>query len=289
LGIETASGKATVTETDLNGDGIREYVMENGHVKVTLLAVGGRVIEYVVKAKNDNVLFKLWPEKPEDDRRPYRERGFYPYGGFEDFLGQPSIETHKIYDATVVKSEGEYVQVKMTADYFGNTIEKIYSLYGDSPLLEVRFATRMINPELNVIGPQPIYEVGESHGPEDVFVIPEQGGLQEYRMRTDRYYGKKLDLAEGWNAAYDTKQDIAFVGAYPVARPLFLHLWMNHPSNGDARYFYAELQPWTPLFMKTTSYFSYYMWADAGNWQKALDALKERNLITKREKQIENR
>jgi len=249
-----------------------------------LLAIGARVIEYTVKAKNDNVLFKLWPEKPKDDRRPYRERGFYPFGGFEDFLGQPSIETHKVYDVTVVKSEGEYVQVKMTADYFGNTIEKVYSLYGDSPLLEVRFATRMINPELNVIGPQPIYEIGKFHGPEDVFIVPEKDGLQEYRMRTDRYYGKKLDLTEGWNAGYDTKEDIAFVSAYPVARPFFLHMWMNHPSNGDANYFYAEFQPWTPLFMNTTSYFSYYMWADTGNWQKALDALKERNLITKREK-----
>ncbi|MDR1222673.1 MAG: hypothetical protein LBL07_07350 [Tannerella sp.] len=281
LGIEAASGKATVTETDLDGDGIMEYVMENGHVKATLLAIGARVIEYTVKAKNDNVLFKLWPEKPGDDRRPYRERGFYPYGGFEDFLGQPSIETHKVYDAAVIKPEGGYVQVKMTADYFGNVIEKVYSLYGDSPLLEVRFAVKMINPELNVIGPQPIYEVGKSHGPEDVFVIPEKSGLQEYRMRTDRYYGKKLDLAEGWNAAYDTGEDIAFINAYPVARPLFLHLWMNHPSNPDAGYFYAEFQPWTPLFMRTTSYFSCYMWADAGTWQKALDALRKRNLITK--------
>jgi hypothetical protein len=284
LGVETASGKATVTATDLNGDGVAEYVMENAHVKATLLTTGARVIEYVVKAKNDNVLFKLWPEKPADDRRPYRERGFYPFGGFEDFLGQPSIETHKIYDAVVVKSEGEYVQVKMTADYFGNAIEKVYSLYGDSPLLEVRYALKMIHPELNVIGPQPIYEVGKSHGPEDVFTIPEKEGLQEYHMRTDRYYGKKLDLAEGWNAAYDTKEDIAFVSAYPVARPLFLHLWMNHPSNPDANYFYAEFQPWTPLFMRTTSYFSYYMWADTGSWQKALNALKERNLITEKDK-----
>jgi hypothetical protein len=172
----------------------------------------------------------------------------------------------------------------MTADYFGNTIEKVYSLYGDSPLLEVRYAMKMINPELNVIGPQPIYEVGKSHGPEDVFTVPEKDGLQEYRMRTDRYYGKKLDLAEGWNAAYDTKEDIAFINAYPVTRPIFLHMWMNHPSNSDARYFYAEFQPWTPLFMRTTSYFSCYMWAAAGPWQKALEALKERNLITKIDK-----
>lgn len=282
LGVEASSGFARIEEVDFNGDGISEYVMENEQVKVTLLTTGARVIEYIVKEKNDNVLFKLWPQKPDDDRRSYRERGFYPYGGFEDFLGQPSIETHKIYEAAVEKREGAYVQVRMTADYYGNSIEKIYTLYGNTPLLEVRFATKMINSELNVIGPQPIYEIGKAHGPEDRFIIPEKDGLQEYRMKADRYYGKKLNITEGWNAGYDTQEDIAFVSAYPVARPIFLHMWMNHPSNPDAHYFYAEFQPWTPLFMRTTSYFSYYMWADAGDWQKALEELKNRNLITTR-------
>ncbi|GHT69110.1 hypothetical protein AGMMS50239_35360 [Bacteroidia bacterium] len=280
LGVETPSGFAKIEDIDLNGDGISEYVMENEQVKITLLTTGARVIEYIVKKKNDNVLFKLWPEKADDDRRAYRERGFYPYGGFEDFLGQPSLETHKVYDAVVEKREGEYVRLYMTADYYGNFIEKTYTLYGNTPLLEVRFAMKMINPELNVIGPQPILEIGKVHGTEDKFIIPEKDGLQEYRMRTDRYYGKKLDIVEGWNAGYDTREDIAFVGAFPVTRPVFLHLWMNHPSNPDAHHFYAEFQPWTPLFMRTTSYFSYYMWADAGNWQKALGELKNRNLIT---------
>jgi hypothetical protein len=280
LGVETPSGFAKIEDTDLNGDGISEYVMENEQVKITLLTTGARVIEYIVKKKNDNVLFKLWPQKADDDRRAYRERGFYPYGGFEDFLGQPSLETHKVYDAVVEKREGEYVRLRMTADYYGNFIEKIYTLYGNTPLLEVRFAMKMINPELNVIGPQPILEIGKVHGTEDKFIIPEKDGLQEYRMRPDRYYGKKLDVVEGWNAGYDTREDIAFIGAFPVTRPVFLHLWMNHPSNRDAHHFYVEFQPWTPLFMRTTSYFSYYMWADAGNWQKALDELKSRNLIT---------
>ncbi|WP_298652720.1 hypothetical protein [uncultured Proteiniphilum sp.] len=280
LGVEASSGFARMEDVDLNGDGISEYVMENQQVKVTLLTTGARVIEYIVKKKNDNVLFKLWPQKPDDDRRTYRERGFYPYGGFEDFLGQPSIETHKVYDATVEKREGEYVRLRMTAEYYGNFIEKLYTLYGNTPLLEVRFAMRMINPELNIIGPQPILEIGKAHGLEDRFIIPEKDGLQEYRMRADRYYGKKLDVIEGWNAGYDTQEDIAFVGAYPVTRPIFLHMWMNHPSNPDTNYFYAEFQPWVPLFMRSTSYFSYYMWAEAGDWQKVLDELKNRNLIT---------
>lgn len=282
LGIERADGYARVTEVDLNDDGVPEYVMENERVKATLLTTGGRVIEYIVKEKNDNVFFKLWPEKADDDRRPYRDRGFYPYGGFEDFLGQPSIETHKIYEATIVKSEGEYVEVKMTADYYGNSIEKTYLLYGDTPLLEARFEMRMINPELNMMGPQPIMELGEKHGPEDLFIIPEMDGLHEYRMRTDRYYGMKLDISEGWNAAYDSREEITFLSAFPVTQPIFLHLWMNHPSNPDARYFYAELQPWIQLRMRTTTYFSYYMWADAGSWKNALTEMKKRNLITSR-------
>lgn len=283
LGIERSNGHAIITEVDLNDDGISEYIMENERVKAILLTVGGRIIEYIVKEKKDNVFFKLWPEKPDDDRRPYRDRGFYPYGGFEDFLGQPSIETHRIYDATIMKSEGEYVAVKMRADYHGNTIQKTYILYGNTPLLEARFEMKMINPELNMMGPQPIIELGEKHGPEDLFIIPEKDGLHEYRMRTDRYYGMKLDISEGWNAAYDSSEDISFFSAFPVSQPIFLHLWMNHPSNPDAQYFYAELQPWIPLLMRTTTYFSYYFWADSGSWKNTLNEMKRRNLITKRE------
>lgn len=282
LGVEDSRtlGNVQLNVVDLNGDSIPEYVMENEKVKVTLLTTGARVIEYIVKEKNDNVLFKLWPEKPEDDKRPYRYRGFYPYGGFEDFLGEPSIETHKIYHASVEKEKGEYVQVRMSADFYGNLIEKTFTLYGNSPLLEVRFALKMINPELNILGPQPIYEVGKVHGPEDIFIVPEMDGQKEYRMRTDDYYGMKLDLIEGWNASYDTRENISFVVAYPVSQPIFLHMWMNHPRNRSARFYYAEFQPWVPLYTRTTSYFSFYMWADAGNWKNGLEELKNRNLIT---------
>ncbi len=91
-----------------------EYRLENDSVEITLLATGARVIEYIVKSRKDNVLFKLWPEKADDDRRAFRKRGYYPYGGFEDFLGQGSMETHRVYDAAIIKKEGDYVQVKMT-------------------------------------------------------------------------------------------------------------------------------------------------------------------------------
>lgn len=280
LGVGAATGKPYVYPIDLNSDGIPEYRMENDSVQVTLLATGARVIEYIVKSRKDNIFFKLWPEKAIDEKRVFRKRGYYPYGGFEDFLGQGSMETHKVYNAEIVRKEGDYVRVKMTADYYGNKIEKIFTLYGNSPLLEVQFALTFHDPDANVIGPQPIMELGEKHGPEDVFTIPEKDGLHEYRMKPEKYYGRVFFLKEGWNAGYDTKQDIAFVGAFPVTEPLFLHMWMNHPSNSEAHYYYAEFQPWTPIYQKSTMYFSYYIWGMGGKWEDALKALRDRNLIT---------
>jgi len=50
------------------------------------------------------------------------------------------METHKVYDAKLIKREGDFVQVKMSADYYGNKLEKTFTLYGNSPLLEVRYA-----------------------------------------------------------------------------------------------------------------------------------------------------
>jgi hypothetical protein len=245
-----------------------------------LLTTGARVIEYIVKSRNDNILFKLWPEKAADDKRSFRKRGYYPYGGFEDFLGQGSMETHRVYDAEILKKEGDYVSVRMTTDYFGNKLEKIFTLYGNSPLLEVRFALTFKNPEANVLGPQPILELGEKHWTEDVFTIPEKDGLNEYRMMTEDYYGRLFFLKEGWNAGYDEKQDITFVGAFPVTEPLFLHMWMNHPKNSEAHFYYAEFQPWVPIYQKSTMYFTYYLWGSGGKWQKGVQELRNRNLIS---------
>jgi hypothetical protein len=280
LGVGAAAGTPYVYEVDLNSDGIMEYRMENDSVQITLLATGARVIEYIVKSRQDNILFKLWPDKANDEKRAYRKRGYYPYGGFEDFLGQGSMETHKVYDAEILKKEGDYVRVKMTADYYGNRLEKIFTLYGNSPLLEVQFALTFKNPEANVLGPQPILELGTRHWTEDVFTIPEKDGVHEYIMKPEKYYGRLFFLKEGWNAGYDTKEDIAFVGAFPVTEPLFLHMWMNHPVNGDAHYYYAEFQPWTPIYQKSTMYFSYYIWGAGGPWENGVKALRERNLIT---------
>ena len=280
LGVDPPAGQVTVAPVDLNGDGLMEYRLENDKVRVTLLAIGARVIEYIVKEKNDNVLFKLWPEKEHSDRRPFRERGFYPYGGFEDFLGQASIETHKVYDAEIVKSGGTSASVRMTADYYGNKLEKTFTLDGASPLLEVRFALEFRNPELNMLGPQPILALGEKHWTEDVFVVPAKSGRREARMRPEEYFGEVFFLKEGWNAGRDTVEDVSFVGAFPVSEPEFLHMWMNHPSNGESAHYYAEFQPWVPIFQKTVRYFSYYLWGAAGPWENGLEELRRRNLVT---------
>ncbi|HUX96526.1 MAG TPA: hypothetical protein VMV47_12410 [Bacteroidales bacterium] len=282
LGVGAATGSPRLTVTDLNSDGVNEYIMENDSVKLTLLTTGARVIEYIVKSKNDNVMYKQWPVKPEDDKRSFRKRGYYPYGGFEDFLGQASMETHKVYDAEILKAKGDYLQVRMTADYYDNKLEKTYTLYGNSPLLEVRFAVTFRNPEANMIAPVPVLELGRKHWTEDVFIAPEIGGLKEYRMLPERYYGRVILLKEGWDAGYDTMEDISFVAAFPVKPPLFLHMFMNHPRNPDAHFYCHEFQPWVPIFSKSTMYFTYYFWGKSGNWQEGVKSLRERNLITTR-------
>jgi hypothetical protein len=283
LGVEAATGRPTVTEVDLNGDSLPEYRLENNKVRVTLLAIGARIIEYFVKERNDNVLFKLWPEKElATDKRPFRERGFYPYGGFEDFLGQASIETHKVYDAEITRRDGACVQVRMWADYYGNRLEKTFTLYGNSPLVEVRYAIDFKNPELHMIGPQPILELGKRHWTEDAFFVPTVTGIREFHMRPEEFFGEVMSLKEGWNAGRDTVEDVCFVGAYPVSEPEFLHMWMNHPSNGESNHYYAEFQPWVPIFHKNVRYFTYYLWGAPGRWEDAVEALRQRNLITER-------
>lgn len=280
LGVGKPKGSAHAYEIDLNKDGINEYRLENDSVQITLLRTGARVIEYIVKSRNDNVFFKLWPEKTGDDKRPNRMWQFYPYGGFEDFLGQASMETHRVYDAEMIMSKGSYVQVKMITDYYGNKLEKIFTLFANSPLLEIRFALTFKNPEANMLGPQPLIELGKSHGTEDVFIVPGLGGLEKYIMKPESSYGKAITVKEGWYAGYDSSEDISFIGTYPVDQPIFLHMWMNHPNNSASHYYYVEMQPWTPIYQKSIMYFTCYLWGAGGNWEAALKELRNRNLIS---------
>lgn len=280
LGIGAESGNVKLREVDLNGDGVNEYEMENSRVKVTLLTTGARIIEYKVKGVDDNVFFKLWPDQPCDVNRSNRDWGFWPFGGFEDFLGQASVETHKVYDAEITRNDGKCAEVTMTADYYGNIFNKTYTLYGDTPLVGVRYALDFVNPELSIMGPQPILVLGKSHGQEDKFYVPELDGVNTYVMDPVNMYGRMMSLKEGWNAGYDIRENVSYVGAYPVGRPNHLHMWMNLDTNGESHYPYAEFQPWVPIYTGNTTFFSYYMWADGCPWEQSLQELKDRNLIT---------
>lgn len=283
LGIGEEAGDAVkLWKEDVNGDGIDEIYMENSKVRVMLLAIGARIMEYYVKEKDDNVFFKNWPNEPYDPERPYRKRNFWPFGGFEDFLGQASVETHEVYDCEVLKEGGEYAEVRMVADYYGNKIEKIFTLYGDTPLLSIRFALNMVNPEFNVLGPQPILEVGKAHDVQDQIIVPEKEGLSDYHVDMADYWGKFLFPVEGWNVDYDPAEDVYFAGAFPVDQPFTLHMWHNHPRNRDTRFYYCELQPWMEIYRGNTTWFSYYMWAGGGSWEEGIQALRDRNLITEK-------
>ena len=167
-------------------------------------------------------------------------------------------------------------------DYYGNKIEKVFTLYGDTPLLSIRFALNMVNPEFNVLGPQPILEVGKAHDPQDKIIVLEKEGLSDYHVDMADYWGKFLFPVEGWNVDYDPVEDVYFAGAFPVDQPFTLHMWHNHPRNRDTRFYYCELQPWMEIFRHNTTYFSYYMWAGGGSWEDGVQALRDRNLITEK-------
>ena len=126
--------------------------------------------------------------------------------------------------------------------------------------------------------------IGKEHGMEDVFVIPDLDGIQEYRMKKEVYYGRIFNMKEGWNAGYDTRENIGFIGAFPVDQPEFMHMYMNHPLNPASHYYYVEFQPWIHITRKNKMYFSYYMWASAERWENGLKEMRERNLISQTKK-----
>ena len=39
------------------------------------------------------------------------------------------METHKVYNVEVLQKEGDFVRVRMTADYYGNKLEKTFTPY----------------------------------------------------------------------------------------------------------------------------------------------------------------
>ena len=165
ISIRNEKATASIHTEDLNNDGIPEIVMENSKIRATILLFGGRVIEYILKSRNENMLFKLWPNKPPWDQKPEGRRAFYPYGGLEEFIGYPTIEGHIVFNYKILKDKGDYVRVKVWANIHGSKIEKIITLYGESELLEVRYAFSDMDESIRVIGVNPLVGIGKSTGP----------------------------------------------------------------------------------------------------------------------------
>ncbi len=280
ISIQSQSGQVNVSKSDLDGDGIPEIVMENSKIKATLLLFGGRVIEYIVKERDENLLFKLWPQKPPWAGTPRGVRAFYPWGGLEEFTGYPYIGGHIVFKYEILEASGTRGRVRLWANIHGSKIEKIISLYGDSELLEVRYAMDEIVPSITIIGINPLIEIGPSTGPEDVYYFPAKK-LEERRPVLDRYYGDMFFLKEGWAAGYDTEMDISLIVGYPVNDAMFMHLWNNHPNNTPTPYYYTELQPWLKIKPKTTTYFSYYLFGKSGDWKTALEKFRQLGVLTK--------
>ncbi len=281
ISIKSPTGLVRVYEDDLNDDGIPEIVMDNSKIKATLLLFGGRVIEYIVKSKNENLLFKLWPQKPPWADEPRGIRAFYPYGGLEEFTGYPYIGGHIVFKYEIIESSGVRGRVRLWANIHGSKIEKIVTLFGDSELLEVRYAMNDIVPSITVIGINPLIEIGPSTGPEDIYFFPAEK-IEQRQPLLERYYGDMFFLNEGWAAGYDTKMDISLIVGYPVNDAMFMHLWNNHPNNTPTPYYYTELQPWLKVKPETTTYFSYYLFGQAGPWKSALENFRQLGLVTEK-------
>ena len=281
ISIKSQTGHATVHEEDMNDDGIPEIVMENSKICATILLFGGRVIEYIVKSRNENLLFKLWPQKPPWAGEPRGVRAFYPYGGLEEFIGYPYIGGHIVFKYEIQQQSGNYVRVRLWANIHGSKIEKTITLFGDSEALEVRYALNDMVANIHVIGINPLIEIGPSTGPEDVYYFPAEK-LEKRSPVLERYYGDIFFLKEGWAAGYDTEMDISLIVGYPVNDAMFMHLWNNHPNNTPTPYFYTELQPWLKIKHRTTTYFSYYLFGQDGDWKAVLENFKQLGLITKK-------
>lgn len=284
IAVRAQQGEASVHETDENGDGIPEIVMENSQVRAMILLFGGRVIEYTVKSKDENLLFKLWPDKPPRAGKPGGVRAFYPYGGLEEFIGYPFIGGHIVYKYEVEKAEGTCVRVRVWANIHGSRIEKTLTLFADSPVLEARYALDDMTRSINVIGINPLVEIGPSTGPEDLYFFPT--GPSEMTQKSpelERYYGATLFLEEGWAAGYDPEEDVSLVVGYPVNDAMLMHMWNNHPNNTPTPYYYTELQPWLGIKHETTTYFSYYLYGQEGDWKPALKGFRGLGLVSQRE------
>jgi len=276
-------GWVKVRRVDYDKDGLNEIVMENEYVKVTILPIGGRVIEYLLKERNENIFFVIWPKKPDNWKVPGRKAQYWPYGGLEEFLNYPTFDGHVPFKCEVEEEGPTRARVKAKVNVKGNLVEKIFTLYGDSPLLEVRYKLN-VNPEINILGVNPLIELGRRSDMQDVYYFPTVRGVEERRALHTRNYGECFFHSEGWTAGYDTEEDISIIMGFDANQPFLVHLWQNTPSNVASQHCYVEVQPWVKLSPHVDNYFTYYILGYNGHWKDALENFKKLGLLTRRTK-----
>ena len=272
--VQSFNGKAFAYSDDFDKDGLEEAILENEFARAKVISPGGRLLEYTLKGVEAELLFKLFPKKPEDWRVPGRKRRFYPFGGLEEFIQQPTVEGHEKFKIQILKREGSSASVLVEANMNKNILKKTFTLFGGSSLLEVRYEADFINPELNVIGVNPLIHIGNNVDANHVFYFPTKDGIVKERYK-NRLYGKRFNLSENWVAAYDEQEKVGLIMAYDKNIPFLTHLWMNTPENGDSHYSYVEIQPWIKVNIGTTTYFSYYLYGFVGSFDAALESLKK--------------
>lgn len=272
--VHDFEGKAMAFMEDYDGDGLKEAILENDLVMAKVISPGGRLLQYMLKNVGTDLLFKLYPKRPDDWRVPDRKRRFYPFGGLEEFIQQPTVEGHEEFEIRIVREEGSSAIVSAMADMYGNVLKKTFKLFGGSPLLEVGYEADFINPELNVIGINPLIKLGNDVDANHVIYYPSNEGMLEERYR-GRLYGKRLFLKGNWIACYDEQEKLGLIMAYDTRTPFLTHLWMNTPENPDSHYSYIEIQPWIKINTGTTTYFSYYLYGFKGSFDEALKRLKK--------------
>ncbi|MCX8183723.1 MAG: hypothetical protein N3F08_04830, partial [Crenarchaeota archaeon] len=241
--MRSFEGRAFAHTGDYDEDGLEEAVLQNEHVVAKVISPGGRLLQYRLKKLEADLLFKLYPKKPDDWRVSGRKRRFYPFGGLEEFIQQPTVEGHENFKIRIVKKEGNSAVVSAEADMNGNVLKKTFKLFAGSPLLEVRYEADFVNPELNVIGVNPFIRLGNSVDASHVVYYPSSNGILKERYK-GRLYGKRLFLTEDWVACYDEQEKLGLIMAYDAKTPFLTHIWMNTPDNPDSHYSYIEVQPW---------------------------------------------
>ncbi|HIE04146.1 MAG TPA: hypothetical protein EYP61_05250 [Candidatus Latescibacteria bacterium] len=284
--VAAQTGRAVAYREDFDADGLSEVVLENGLVRVVIIPYGGRAIEYTLKKRAENLLFKVWPKTPPDREDPARRRNFWPYGGLEEFLGYPTFMGHHAFKLEILKEEGAFVRARASGELKGNRLEKTFTLYGDGTLLEVQYSVHLPTAGITVMGVNPLVKLGSVSDTRDVYYFPTINGLEERRVVHTRNYGEFFRLREGWVAGEDEEERISLVLGYPVWDAFIFHLWQNTPANRPTPYYYVELQPWVELRYNCMTYFTLYLLGHSGGWEEAVDMFRRTGLSTERREDV---